>query len=135
MPCVFYPDLYGARYRDEGEDGNEHNVEMPIIGSLPRLIEARHRFGHGPQTDLFDDPSCIGFIRHGTEQEPGCVVVMSNGEPSTVIADLGQEKAGAIYRDFLGNRDDEIVAAENGKATFPVHGGSVSVWVQAEFTA
>lgn len=79
-PCLFHPDLYGATYSDTGGDGNDHTVEMPAIGCLARLVEARQRYGHGAQTDLFDDPNCIGWIRHGTENEPGCAVLVSNGE-------------------------------------------------------
>ena len=36
------------------------------------------------------------------------------------------------WRDLLGNRQDEVITDELGQATFPVNGGSVSVWVLAE---
>ncbi|NWJ24045.1 alpha-amylase [Rhizobium sp. RM] len=132
VPCVFYPDLYGASYRDFGDDGNEHDIEMPVIDSLPKLIEARSRFAHGAQTDLLDDPTCIGFIRHGTAEQPGCVVVLSNGEAGEKSADLGADFAGKTFRDFLGHCDDEITVGDDGKAAFPVKGGSVSVWVRTD---
>lgn len=132
VPCVFYPDLFGARYTDAGGDGNHHEIEMPAIGCLPKLIEARKRFANGPQTDLFDDAHCIAFIRHGTADEPGCVAVLSNGDASEKTVDLGPGHAGAAFRDFLGHRDDEITADGEGKAVFPVNGGSVSVWVRAD---
>lgn len=132
VPCVFHADLYGARYRDKGGDGNEHDVEMPIIECLPKLIEARRRFANGPQTDVFEHRSCIGFVRHGTAKLPGCVVVMSNGETSEIVTDVGKENSEVIFRDFLGHRDDEIVIRDDGRASFPVHGGSVSIWVRSD---
>lgn len=128
VPCVFYPDLYGASYTDD-KDGEEVSVDMPAIACLPKLIEARKRFANGPQTDLFDDPHCIGFVRHGTAEEPGCVVILSNGDAGQIGADLGDENAGVTYVDFLGHREDRITLDDNGHADFPTNGGSVSVWI------
>ena len=132
LPCIFAPDLDGARYRDEGNDGNDHDVELPAIACLPKLIEARRRFANGQQTDLFEHPFCIGFVRHGTAEQPGCVVVMSNGDASEIIADLGQDQANTKFRDFLGHREDEVTVGDDGKGNFPVDGGSVSVWVRSD---
>lgn len=132
VPCVFYPDLYGAEYRDHGEDGNEHTIAMPAIPGLQKMIEARARFANGPQTDLFDDPSCIAFVRHGTEAAPGCVVVMSNGETASKTVNLGHPFANVTYVDLLGNRDGTVTMDGRGEANFPVEGGSVSVWVRAD---
>lgn len=129
VPCVFYPDLYGASYTDD-KNGEHRAVEMPAIGCLPALIDARKRFANGSQTDLFDEPHCIGFIRHGTGDAPGCVVVMSNGEGGKKRAELGTDHAGKTYVDMLGHHQGQIVVGDDGKATFPTNGGSVSVWVQ-----
>jgi len=52
VPCVFYPDLYGAQYTIKGTDGDIRQIDMPAIGCLPKLIEARSRFASGPQTDV-----------------------------------------------------------------------------------
>jgi alpha-amylase len=130
-PCVFYPDLYGASYT-ESKDGEHRSVDMPAIECLPKLVEARRRFAHGPQTDYFDHHSCVAFVRHGTANMPGCVTVLSNSDAGEKSVDLGMEVAGANFRDYLGHRDDEIVVGDDGKASFPVHGGSVSVWVRAD---
>ncbi|AOF93630.1 alpha-amylase [Sinorhizobium sp. RAC02] len=132
LPCIFAPDLEGATYRDKGSDENEYNVEMPAIACLPKLMEARRRFANGPQTDLFEHPFCIGFIRHGTGEAPGCVTVVSNGDASEINADLGNDHAGATFADFLGHRQDKIQVDRDGRATFPAEGGSVSVWVRCE---
>lgn len=131
VPRVFHADLYGARYRDEGDDCNEHEVEMPIE-SLPSLIEARRRFANGPQTDVFEHHHCVGFVRHGTADAPGCVVVMSNGDASEIVAVVGTQNSQATFRDFLGHRDDEVIVGDNGRASFLAHGGNVSVWVRSD---
>lgn len=80
VPSVFYPDLYGAHYEDVGGDGQTYPIDMPIIEQLDELILARQRFAHGVQTLFFDHPNCIAFSRSGTDEYPGCVVVMSNGD-------------------------------------------------------
>lgn len=108
VPCVFYPDLYGASYSDTGADGNKQEVDMPAVNCLPKLIEARKRFANGSQTDMLDDEHCIGFIRHGTAEEPGCVVIMSNDQYHEKFVDLGANQAGAVFHDFLGHRDEQI---------------------------
>lgn len=133
LPCVFHPDLYGANYRDGGGDGQDHEVSLPAIGCLPALIEARKRFAHGAQTDLIDgDPNCIGLIRHGTAEQPGCVVVLTNGADSGKDVDLGPDLASRTYRDWLEHRQDRVTTDQSGRARFPVNGGSVSVWVLAD---
>ena len=132
VPCIFYPDLYGAQYNDTGSDGGNYQIDMPAIGCLPKLIEARSRFASGSQTDYFDDPSCIAFVRHGTGEMPGCVTILSNGEGATKSIELGPDHAGAGFRDFLGHIEDEIWTDDAGRADFPVNGGSVSVWVRSD---
>lgn len=128
VPCLFYPDLYGAFYVDE-KDGERINVELPAIESLPALTEARKRFANGAQTDYFDHPNCVGFVRHGTASAPGCVVVLSNGGAAEKAVDLGSALVGKTFVDFLRHREDRIKIGNNGRATFPTNAGSVSVWV------
>jgi len=129
VPCVFYPDLYGAKYSDSGGDGETHEIEMPVIDDLSRLIEARKRFANGPQTDVFDDPHAIAFVRHGTADAPGCVVMIANGPEASKTVELGGDHAGKTFYDFLGHCDEDVVADDEGRVTVRVNGGSVSVWV------
>lgn len=131
VPCVFYPDLYGASYRDKGRDGGEYQIDMPAIPELEKLIAARQRFANGPQTDYFDDSHCVAFSRAGTAEAPGCVVVLTNGGESGKTVTLGADLAHTAWRDFLGNRQEEITTDDQGSAHFPVNAGSVSVWVPA----
>ncbi|MBA4712629.1 MULTISPECIES: alpha-amylase [Citrobacter] len=129
VPSVFYPDLYGAHYEDTGGDGETYTIDMPIIEQLDELILARQRFAHGVQTLYFDHPNCIAFSRSGTDDDPGCVVVLSNGDDGEKSIALGANYGNKTWRDYLGNRAESVVTDENGVATFFCDGGSVSVWV------
>ncbi|HGY5078974.1 TPA: alpha-amylase [Citrobacter gillenii] len=132
VPSVFYPDLYGAHYEDTGRDGQTYPIDMPIIEQLDELILARQRFAHGVQTLYFDHPNCIAFSRSGTDDDPGCVVVLSNGDDGEKSITLGANYGNKTWRDYLGNREESVVTDENGEATFFCNGGSVSVWVIEE---
>lgn len=132
IPCIFHPDLMGARYSDTGGDGEEHAVDMPAIDCLPALIDARRRFAHGAETLLFDDPHIVGFVRHGTEEAPGAVVLISNRDDGHRQVMLGGHHAGAGFRDFLGHCDEEIFADDTGSASFRAPAGSVSIWVRTD---
>ena len=81
---------------------------------------------HRVHADLFDSPTCIGFIRHGTAEAPGCVVILSNGEPATLTAELGPDHAGATFVDWLGHAQGECVADDQGALSVRCEGGSVS---------
>lgn len=129
VPSVFYPDLFGASYDDTGGDGETYHIDMPIIDKLDQLILARQQFAHGVQTLWFDHPNCIAFSRSGTEDDPGCVVVMSNGDDGEKTLHLGDNYGQKTWRDFLGNREETVTTNEQGEGTFTCQGGSVSVWV------
>jgi alpha-amylase len=57
------------------------------------------------------------------------VVVLTNGSESGKTVTLGADLAHTAWRDFLGNRQEEITTDDQGNAHFPVNAGSVSVWV------
>ncbi|OAT26866.1 cytoplasmic alpha-amylase [Buttiauxella ferragutiae ATCC 51602] len=132
VPSVFYPDLFGASYDDEGGDGETYHIDMPVIEQLDDLIHARELFAHGVQTLYFDSPNCIAFSRSGTDEHPGCVVVLSNGDEGEKTITLGDNYGGKNWRDYLGNRQETVTTDANGSATFACNGGSVSVWVIEE---
>ncbi|CAM8674485.1 alpha-amylase [Kluyvera sp. M-M157-B] len=132
VPSVFYPDLFGAHYEDSGGDGENYVIDMPVIEQLHELIHARQRFAHGVQTLWFDHPNCIAFSRSGTEDMPGCVVVLSNGDAGEKKLTLGENYANKRWKDFLNNREECVETNDAGGATFTCNGGSVSVWVMEE---
>lgn len=132
VPTVFYPDLFGARYQDDGDAGEQYTVEMPAVAELEALIRARQRYAYGAQTDYFDHVNCIAFSRSGTAEHPGCVVVLSNGDDGEKQVTLGAAFAGSAWHDYLGHRQEEVTLDESGGALFYCNAGSVSVWVKAD---
>lgn len=128
-PCVFYPDLFGAEYTDV-KDGEEIHIVMPKLEMLPQLLKARQCFAHGEQVNYFDHPNCIAWLRKGTSEHPGCIVIISNSEEGYKEIKLGTEYANATYTDFLEQRKELVKTDGNGKAVFHVNPASVSVWVK-----
>ena len=131
IPCLFYPDLYGAAYSDLDEDGNEASVELIALAELPGLCRMRKDLAYGIQRDYFDHPNCIGWTREGTEEFPnsGLAVVMSNGQQGVKVMELGERHAGKTFVDALGNCGHDVVIGENGTAEFCCNERSVSVWI------
>jgi len=129
VPTIFYPDLFGASYEDQGGDGEQYKIEMPAIAELEALIRARQLYAHGVQIDYFDHANCVAFSRSGTEEQPGCVVIMSNGEQGEKSVALGEHFAHSQWRDYLGHRDETISCDEQGNGLFYCNGGSLSVWI------
>lgn len=130
-PCIFYPDLFGADYIDI-KDEQEVHIIMPKVEELPGLLEARKLFAYGKQTDYFDHPNCVAFVRKGDEKHAGCIVIMSNSEEGYKEIELGKEHADSVYTDFLKNRHEEIYTDKDGKAVFTVNSSSVSIWVKKQ---
>lgn len=129
LPTVFYPDLFGASYLDEGNDGEQVQIDMPRIEALETLIAARRDYAHGAQSDYFDDANCIAFSRQGTAERPGCVVVMSNGEAGEKSIHLGGELAHRQWHDLLGHSEGQVETDAQGSGQFHCPAGSVSVWI------
>lgn len=129
-PTVFYPDLYGAHYVDKGNDGEEHEIWMPKVEKLDKILLARNNYAYGKQRDYFDHPNCVGFTREGDDQHSGCAVIMSNSEDGFKEMEVGSRYAGTTFVDLLENHSEKTQIAENGKAYFHCRAGSVSIWVQ-----
>ncbi len=130
-PCVFYPDLFGTKYKDHGADGGEYEIEMPKVGCLEGLIRARRDFAYGDQYVYFDDAHCVGFTRQGDEEHDGCAVVMSNSGEASKRMEMGSRYAGRTFRDTLGHSQGDVAVGEDGWGDFPCPAGAVSVWVPA----
>ncbi len=116
-PMVFYGDLYGA----------------PGIGAmgtkLSKLVEARKLFAYGAQENYFDHSDVVGWVRKGDSAHPKAMaVVVTDGNSGTKRMNTG--KPNSAFYDYTGNKSDTIYTDGSGWGTFPVNGGSVSVWVQ-----
>ncbi|QES89982.1 alpha-amylase [Rhizosphaericola mali] len=129
-PCVFYPDVYGAEYVDKGEDGNDHQITMPKIDCLPKLLEARQQFVSGEYVEFFDHPNCVAWWNKGENEENGSIVILSNGEDGFKDISLGENYVHQVFVDYLGNVEEEVTVGDDGMARFLTKGGSVSVWIR-----
>jgi alpha-amylase len=131
-PCVFYPDLYGAKYTDKGKDGNDYEIYMPQCDHLHELLKARKEYAFGYQRDYIDHSNCIGWTREGKldDDKTGCAVILSNGDNGTKWMEIGKRHAGKTFYDYLGHCTDDIQINQDGWAEFRCNGGSVSVWIQ-----
>ncbi|KZV61445.1 glycoside hydrolase family 13 protein [Peniophora sp. CONT] len=123
-PCVFYGDLYP----------NEECYDEATAQGLASLMRARKEYAFGSLKDLFLHQNCIGFVRAGTADKPGCVVVLSNApadtprEHCTIPADVGQRWAGARFTGLLAQGKSINVPA-SGVADFFCAPGKLEVWV------
>lgn len=131
-PCIFYPDLYGANYKDRGKDGNEYEIWLPKCDTLEPLLKARKEFAYGMQRDYFDHKNCIGWTREGTDEneKSGCAVILCNGDNGNKSMEVGKKHAGKTFVDHLGHETNEVVINNDGWGEFTVPGGKVCVWVQ-----
>lgn len=131
IPCIFYPDLYGAKYTDKTDEGYEAGVELVALSGLPQMIGIRKERAYGMQRDYLDFANCIGWTREGVDEKPdsGVAVLMSNGEVGLKQMEVGQRHAGKVMVDALGIREEEVLIDENGFGEFYCDAGSVSVWI------
>lgn len=130
-PCVFYPDYYGAAYRDKGKDGNEYEIILTPVQKLDELLKARQLFAYGYQREYFDHFNTVGWTREGdTEHPSGMAVLLSNGSDGYKWMEVGKIHAGKTYYDFLENRTDNVIINPDGWGEFKTNEGSVSVWVE-----
>lgn len=130
-PCVFYPDLYGANYKDRGSDGNEYEIFLDKCENIEKLLMARNKFAYGQQRDYFDHPNCIGWTREGNgeNENSGCAVLLSNSEDGFKSMEIGQRFAGKTFIDYLETYPDEVIINDAGWGEFQVKAASVSVWI------
>jgi alpha-amylase len=134
IPCVFYPDLYGAKYSDITANGEEAEVELIAMKELPLLLKIRKDFSYGIQKDYFDFPSCIGWTRAGEtdKEQSGIAVVMSIGGDGWKHMEMGPDFKGRTFIDVLGHVKEEVIIDEDGWAGFSCKEKSVSVWILKE---
>jgi len=116
-PCVFFADLYGLP-----------NDGIPAVAELPLLMEIRQSCAFGPQRDYFDEPDAIGWTREGSEEGPGCAVIVSRRDGAEKLMGVGTSHAGERWRCVLGE-EGEVTIGEDGTARFPAGGALVSAYL------
>ena len=122
-PCIFYGDYYGT----EGPDPFPDHREV-----LDKLCLIRRRYSAGAQIDYFDREEVIGWVRTGSadEERDPLIVVMTNKEEDQLLdVEVGQDYAGTVFADFLGNHDGKITVGDDGWVGLPVRAGNVSCWL------
>lgn len=121
FPTVFYGDYYGV----EGEFAQASFQEV-----IDKLLFVRRAFAYGEQFNYLDDPNIIGWTRQGTESFPdGLAAVLCNNSGGEKRMQVTTAKEGTVFIDYLNHHDGEVVIEQDGWGTFPVNGGSISVWV------
>lgn len=135
-PCIFYPDLYGGHYVDKGRDGQDHEIFLEKCDGIEPLLKARKIFAYGEQRDYFEEHSCIGWTREGSDDHEGsgCAVVLSNGGDHSRRMEMGKQHAGKIFTDLLGKHDAQVTIDADGWADFPVRDSTASVYVPSDHT-
>jgi alpha-amylase len=131
IPCLFYAAMYGVKYKDKGQDGNDHEVNLARVAELDVLIPVRHQLAYGLQRDYLDHANSIGWTREGDDEHrgSGLAVLMSNGEEGFKKMEVGNKHAGRVFIDRLNYRKEKVTIDENGWGEFYCNAGSVSVWV------
>ncbi len=129
-PSVFYPDIYGANYKDTGKDGNEYDISIEPVNGLDKLLWLRNNKALGEQQDYFDHPNCIGWVRTSINENTACAVIMSNGDEGFKKMILGDHFKGKIFIDYLGNSERTVTISEDGTGDFHCNAGSVAVWIE-----
>ena len=115
-PSVFYGDYYGI----------PHDGILPMQNVIDRLLKVRKEMDDAGQQDYLDGPNIIGWVRK--QNERCCAVVMSDSVGGTKKMLVGEAFLGQRFADVLGNCKEEVEIGADGYGTFPVEGGSVSVW-------
>lgn len=129
-PCIFYPDLYGSKYSDKGDDGNEHEICLEPVKEIQTMLGLRKHQVYGIQRDYFDHPNCVGWTVDGEFEHPnsGIAVLISNGDDGFKSMEVGKQFAGRVFRDRLKTFDQEVHIDEYGWGEFKVAARSVSAW-------
>lgn len=117
LPCVFYGDYYGI----SGEFS-----QPSFKDTLDKLLDIRLHLAYGQQTDYFDNPNCIGWVRSGDEKP--LAMLLSNHSSASKWMEVGSAYAHQTFVDYLGNCSDEVIINEDGWGEFKVSERSVSVW-------
>ncbi len=120
-PCIFFGDYYGVKGKK-----SPHQLIIDI------LLDARKKYAYGEQTNYFDHPATVGFVRIGDKEHPGSglAFLMSNGEDGSKIMNVGKNREGETWKDLTGNVKQKVTIDEKGNGNFLVEGGNLAVWVK-----
>ena len=120
-PCVFYSDYYG-----------HPGLDRPAVPNLKKLIMLRRYYAYGEQKDYFDDFHIVGWTRAGDDEHEnsGMAVLMSNADGGSKTMYMGNQFAGELFYDAMGECTEPVTVGDDGNCTFYTDSGKVSVWVR-----
>ena len=133
IPCVFYPAIFGAKYKEKNDQGSEVEVELWPVDLVKQMLKVRQHHAYGFQRDYFDDPHCIGWTRQGDRAAGtmGCAVLISNRGDAEKRMSMGKHNAGRLMAEISG-RLNPVQLDDEGQGTFQVKDGTVSVWIEKD---
>jgi alpha-amylase len=130
LPCVFFPDVFGAKYHD----GAKH-AELIRVKKLRKLMKARLLLAYGEQHDEFHHKKLIGWTRSGIigKEYSGLAVLLNRSkEKRRLEMSLGPLHSRKKFVDVTGKMNEIIETNKDGVAIFPVNNESVAVWIREE---
>jgi len=129
MPCIFYPDFYGAKYADK-----DQTVELKKVQHLEKFLTIRKDYAYGDQKDYFEQEGMIGWTRLGDHEHPrsGLAVVVSNTADGSIRMEMGEKHKRSRFVDVTGNNDEVIETDEAGFGDFFVKAGKVGVYIDEQ---
>ncbi len=127
LPCVYAGDYDGRPASDDPDDEAHGYPLTPHRDVIDKLIDARRRYGFGGQEDHLGDPTRIAWVRTGTEEHPGVMVVVLNRGHDEESVEV-ETRPDTRFRDAL-REDAEVTTDGEGKAAFTCPAGGVAVWL------
>ena len=104
VPCVFYLDYLDPQ--------------------IQKIMQLRNHMQED-RYDMFDDAHCIGW---SYTSDPGLCVLISNKESVVKKMFVGKKHSDKVFKDALGNCNQEVLIDQKGNGMFKVEGQSLSVY-------
>ncbi|MDO5291762.1 MAG: alpha-amylase [bacterium] len=120
-PCVFYKD-----YPDtETKEGS-------LVAVITALMKIRRTLAYGSQHDYVSDLNEIGWTRESVDGRSGVAVVLSKDGSNPITMYVGGSEHQTAYIDVMHTITDPVIIGEDGRASFPVIQGKLSVWIRQD---
>lgn len=117
-PCVFYKDYY----------------EYHLGPAISQLIQIRRDHAHGPSWEHDEtDADVYVYSRAGNAEHTGLLLILCDQDAAP--KQIRTPFRNARLRDLTGNQSGDVLTDAQGHGTFPVRGGSYSVWSPGPPTA
>ncbi|NBG88481.1 alpha-amylase [Isachenkonia alkalipeptolytica] len=128
-PTVFIADYHGAKYKDQGHDGKEYEIELVSHQwMINKFLYARKNYAYGDQDNYSDQKNLLAWTRKGSrDNSGGLAVLISTGENRKLS--MKMPLGNKVYKDLTEHIDKRVKTDEMGWGVFSVKKKSISVWV------